>query len=37
MLFVIHADGKLEPVTGTAEPLPHAGETVVLLGATGRG
>jgi NhaP-type Na+/H+ or K+/H+ antiporter len=36
MLFVIHPDGKLEPVTGTAELLPRAGETVVLLGPAGR-
>ena len=32
MLFVVHAEGRLEPVTREAQPIAHPGETVVLLG-----
>jgi NhaP-type Na+/H+ or K+/H+ antiporter len=32
MLFLVHADGQLEPVTRDVRPAPQPGETVVLLG-----
>lgn len=32
LLFLVGADGHLEPVTETERPTPHPGETVVLLG-----
>lgn len=35
LLFVLRGDGRLEPVTRTAEPSPRPGETVVLLGPCG--
>ena len=32
LLFVLRHDGHLEPATGTTQPSPEAGETLVLLG-----
>jgi hypothetical protein len=32
MLFIVHAGGRLEPVTRDVRPTPQPGETVVLLG-----
>ncbi len=36
LLGLIHQDGKLEPVTETAQPSPQPGDTAVLLGSTGQ-
>jgi NhaP-type Na+/H+ or K+/H+ antiporter len=35
LLFLVHADGRLEPVTGGGLPSPRPGDTVVLLGPAG--
>jgi hypothetical protein len=32
-LFVVHADGRLDPVTATTAPEPQDGDRLVLLGA----
>jgi len=36
LLLVIHADGRLVPVTERERPVPEEGDTLVLLGPAGR-
>jgi hypothetical protein len=33
LLFLVRADGKLNPVTADGTPAPHEGDTMVLLGS----